>query len=97
MKKYIDISEFIGRDTIQSVTTKVVSNFVLRRKELKLSRQAISKKSNVPYGTIRRFEETGNISFKSLLNLAVAIDALSDFSSIFSTRKVVSLKDEWNK
>lgn len=43
------------------------------RKRRNLSQQALSEKSNVSYGSIKRFETTGQISLNSLTKLCVAL------------------------
>lgn len=46
------------------------------RKLKKLSVEELSTRSGVPYGTIRKFEATGNISLRQFLMLYEAIDDL---------------------
>ena len=54
----------------------IVANHTKRlRKRLKISRQKLSDMSGVSYGSIKRFEETGNISLLSLTKIAMALDA----------------------
>jgi transcriptional regulator with XRE-family HTH domain len=47
------------------------------RKEAKLSREALAKRSCVPASTIKKFELTGQISFRQLLLLWESLDSLS--------------------
>lgn len=47
------------------------------RKEAKLSREALAKRSCVPASTIKKFELTGQISFRQLLLLWQSLDSLS--------------------
>lgn len=53
------------------------------RKLQKLSQQELAKRSGVSLGSIKRFEQTGKISFESLLKLAHLLGKLSDFESLF--------------
>lgn len=53
------------------------------RKGLKLSQLQLAEKSGVSLGSIKRFEQTGRISFESLLALAHILGRLSEFESIF--------------
>ncbi len=48
-----------------------------RRKAHKLSVEALAEKSGVPYGTIRKFESTGNISLRQFLMLVEALGELN--------------------
>lgn len=54
------------------------------RKFLQLTQVELAKKSGVSYGTIKRFEQTGKISFESLLRLAHVLGRLGDFEPVFS-------------
>ena len=53
------------------------------RKKKKLSQADLSKKSNVSYGSVKRFEETGNISLASLIKIAIALDCVEEFETLF--------------
>lgn len=46
------------------------------RKQAKLSREALAKRSGVPSSTIKKFELTGQISFRQLLLLWQSLDDL---------------------
>jgi hypothetical protein len=39
----------------------------------------------VSLGSIKRFEKTGEISLKSLLNIALVLRRLEDFENVFSS------------
>ncbi len=53
------------------------------RKRLKLSQAQLAARSGVSYGSIKRFEQTGQISFESLLKLAHILERLRDFEPLF--------------
>ena len=58
-----------------------------RFKDVRLSRnisqEALSEQSGVTLATLRRFEQTGEISLKHLVNLASALNRAGDFSELF--------------
>jgi transcriptional regulator with XRE-family HTH domain len=56
----------------------------MRRKEMNLSQEILAARSGVSFGSVKRFERTGQISLESLLKLAVALNALKDFDAIFA-------------
>ena len=66
-----------------------------KRKLYKLSQQQLSNKSGVSLGSLKRFERTGEISFKSLLKIAFVLDSQNDFDNLFkiSTNNFKNLKD----
>ncbi|MBO7243664.1 MAG: helix-turn-helix transcriptional regulator [Alphaproteobacteria bacterium] len=54
-----------------------------KRLALNLTQEGISARSGVSLGSLKRFESTGQISLESLLKLAHAVNALSDFEDLF--------------
>ena len=55
-----------------------------KRLALNLSQKTLSDRSGVKYGTLRKFERTGQISLESLLKLALVLDALDEFDNLFT-------------
>lgn len=96
MRKVIDLSEFISAPTAKSIQKEISERFIKRRKERKMSRAKLSELSGVSYASIRRFEETGQVSLTSLLELSEIIDCLDDFKNLFATPYIRSLKDYIN-
>ena len=95
MKKiFADISTFINTLTIQNVTTTIVNNVVKRRKELQITQKALAVLSGVSYSSLKRFEQTGDISLHSLLKIANAVHCLGDFTKVFDTPLIKDLKNE---
>lgn len=54
-----------------------------KRLNLNLSQQTLSQKSGVSYGTLKKFERSGQISLESLLKIALALDELENFEQLF--------------
>lgn len=79
-----DISQFVDTLTIEKTRETLTNNFIKRRKELHLTQIELAKKSGVSYASIRRFENKGEISLSSLLQLANTINYLDDLYKIFS-------------
>lgn len=93
MEKRFDISDFVDAPTIQSVIISLITKVKARRKELKLSQKRLAQKSGVSYASIRRFESSGDIAFLSLLKIAVALNCLEDFNTLFNNKIITNLKD----
>lgn len=93
MENVFDISELVPVLTAQSVIYELVKRVKLRRKELGMTQRALAQKSGVSFGSVRRFEEKGDISFLSLVKIGQAMDCLRDFNELFKDCKVKSLKD----
>ena len=56
------------------------------RKEMNLTQQDLSDKSGVSYGSIKRFERFGKISFEALLKIAEALNRLEEFETLLLPR-----------
>jgi len=54
-----------------------------KRLAMKLTQQALAKRSGVSLGSLKRFENRYEISLKHLLQLAVILDATEAFASLF--------------
>jgi transcriptional regulator with XRE-family HTH domain len=54
------------------------------RLERNLSQQTLSAKSGVSYGSLKKFEQTGQISLESLLKLAVVLGRMDNFKALFA-------------
>ena len=78
--------------------TMIVSNHTKKiRKRLKISRRKLSEMSGVSYGSIKRFEETGNISLLSLTKIAMALDVSEDMKKLFAEVPYKSIQEVINE
>ena len=55
-----------------------------KRLKLNLSQKTLSKKSGVSYGTLKKFERSGQVSLESLLKVALALNELNKFEHLFA-------------
>lgn len=69
--------------TPNEVMDELVRKMQQLRKKNKISQLELSKRSGVSFGSIKRFETTGQISLESLLKLAYFFNRLEDFSTVF--------------
>lgn len=79
--------------TPDAVLKSVAERVKLRRLEKKLTQKSLALKAGVTLASYRRFETTGEISFRSLLMISMALGMIEDFDSVFSTR-IYSSMDE---
>ncbi len=93
----MDMYELLGRDSPEKIKLLVAENFKACRKMKHITQVELAKKSMVPYGTIRNFEQTGNISIASLILLAEALDMSSDFKLLFNKVNHQSREDILNE
>ena len=71
----------------------IASNVKARRKSCKLSIRSLSEKSAVSYGSIKRFEATGQIALTSLLKIAIVLDCADGFEQLFARKEPQSIQE----
>ncbi len=86
----------INMMTPQEMQKVIADQLRSLRLEFNLSQQTLSEKSGVSYGSLKKFEQTGQISLASLLKLAIVLGCIDDFKVLFapkSTKKILSLDE----
>ncbi|MBV5349372.1 helix-turn-helix transcriptional regulator [bacterium] len=76
---------------------KIAERLKRSRLELNLSQAALSAKSGVSWGSLKRFEHTGEISLRNLVMLAVALDSTEEFGLLFGKQQYQSIDELINK
>jgi len=71
----------IQQQLAQTVRTK--------RKQLKLSRQALAERSTVPASTIKKFETTAKISLRQFILLWQSVDSLESLAELCKDSQAV--------
>ena len=84
-------------DTPRDVALQVAARVKSRRLELNLTQEGLATRAGVKFATYRRFEQTGEISLRGLLQVGFALNALSDFGALFSQKQYQSLDDVLNE
>lgn len=60
-----------------------------KRKQAGYTQAELASKSGVSLGSLKRFEQSGEISLRSLLHLAHVLDCLNDFDVIFEEKESI--------
>ena len=79
------------------VATQIAARVKSRRLELNLTQEGLATRAGIKFATYRRFEQTGEISLRGLLQIGFALNALSDFDTLFTQRQYQSLDDVLNE
>lgn len=74
--------------------SEVAKNAKARRKQRGLSQMALAQHSGVSFGSIQRFEQSGQISLEALLKIAFALECIDGFESLFPVDKTPKTLDE---
>jgi len=67
--------------TPQSIMTELKERCKARRKVLSYTQQELAIRSGVSLGSLKRFEQSGQISLESLLRIAFVLECLDDFEN----------------
>ena len=93
MEKKFDISTFVEDLTEEKTLCNLVNRVIKKRKDMKITQKKLSDISGVSYGSIKRFELTGEISLRSHLKIASVLDSLEDFEKLFTRINIKSVKE----
>ena len=73
----------LTQKTWNEINNELAANVVKLRKRKKISQTALATKSGVSLGSIKRFEQTGEISLQSLTKIAIALDVEKEIENLF--------------
>lgn len=71
-------------ETAEELDQKLAGRVRNIRKRRSISQKKLADMSGVSYGSIKRFETTGQISLLSLTKIAIALDIADDLRSVFT-------------
>lgn len=80
-------------ETPEEINQKLAQRLKLLRKRRGISQLQLSEKSNVSYGSIKRFETTGQISLISLTKLCVALNCADEIRQLFTNVEYASIEE----
>ena len=80
-------------ETPEEIDLAIAQRMRSIRKRKHLTQEQLSERSNVSYGSIKRFETTGQISLISLTKLAVALNCTEDLKRLFAEVKYSSIEE----
>ncbi len=74
----------LNLETPETLLPQIANRARARRLALNLTQAGVAARSGVSLGSIKRFERTGEIALASLLQIALVLDALEEFKTLFS-------------
>ena len=80
-------------ETPEEINLALAKRLSRIRKRRRLSQKQLSEKSNVSYGSLKRFETTGQISLLSLTRLCVALDCVDEIRNLFTQVEYASIEE----
>lgn len=93
----MNMNNIIAFNTPSEMSLQIASRVKARRLELNLTQEGLATRAGVKFATYRRFEQTGEISLRGLLQVGMALNATSDFDVLFTQKQYQSLDDVLNE
>lgn len=82
--------------TWAEINTDIANRMVQLRKRKKISQKELSVKSGVSLGSLKRFEQSGEISLRSFTKLAIALEVEGELENLFSEVPFGSIEEVLN-
>ena len=83
--------------TPHDIQMHIADNLKKKRKEANLRQEELSNKANVSFGSLKRFENKGEISLKSLIKIAIALKCENELYELFTKKKYNSIEEIINE
>lgn len=89
------IISFIRDSAIREsdVLMALANNVKSRRLEKNLTQKDLSKKLNICLPTYRKFEQTGNLSLKNFVKIAIFFEETPNIKKLFTQTRYESIED----
>lgn len=84
-------------ETAEELDLKLAQRVRNIRKRRSISQEKMASMSGVSYGSVKRFESTGQISLLSLTKIAMALDIADELRNIFSHVPYRDIKEVINE
>lgn len=88
---------FFYTKTPKEIQLEIAKNVKKRRKELRITQEEFAKKSGVSFGSIKRFENTGEISLFSLVKIAIILNCENELLELFKQNEYNSIEEIINE
>ena len=83
----------LDRQTPKEIQMQIAQNVRAVRKRRKISQKALSEKSGVSLGSVKRFETSGEISLHALIKIAIALDIDDALIHLFEDVPFLSIEE----
>ncbi len=84
-------------ETPTEIDLEIAKRIKSIRKRKKITQKELSDRSNVSYGSLKKFEQTGDISLKSLTKIAIELGVINELKSLFSGIPYGSIEEVINE
>lgn len=83
--------------TWTEINNNIAQKIVRLRKRKKISQKQLAARSGVSLGSLKRFEQSGEISLQSLTKIAIALDVENELEDLFNNVPFASIEEVINE
>lgn len=83
--------------TWTEINNDIAQKIVRLRKRKKITQKQLAVRSGVSLGSLKRFEQSGEISLQSLTKIAIALDVENELEDLFNNVPVASIEEVINE
>ena len=87
----------VYQKTWNEIDNDIANRMEKLRKRRKITQKALAAKSGVSLGSIKRFEQSGEISLQSLTKLAIALGVEGELDTLFDSVPFQSIEEVINE
>jgi transcriptional regulator with XRE-family HTH domain len=84
-------------ETPEEINQNLAARVKSLRKRKRISQMELSNRTGVSYGSIKRFERSGNISLLSLTKIAMELDCADEIKNLFTQVAYRSIQEVINE
>ena len=79
------------------INNDIAQKIVRLRKRKKITQKQLAARSGVSLGSLKRFEQSGEISLQSLTKIAIALDVENELEDLFNNVPFASIDEVINE
>ena len=83
--------------TWTEINNNIAQKIVRLRKRKKITQKQLAARSGVSLGSLKRFEQRGEISLQSLTKIAIALDVENELEDLFNNVPFASIEEVINE
>ncbi len=83
--------------TWTEINNDIAQKIVRLRKRKKITQKLLAARSGVSLGSLKRFEQSGEISLQSLTKIAIALDVENELEDLFNNVPFASIEEVINE
>ncbi len=83
--------------TWTEINNGIAQKIVRLRKRKKITQKQLAARSGVSLGSLKRFEQSGEISLQSLTKIAIALDVENELEGLFDNVPFASIEEIINE